>query len=113
MIYLSAKDFIFGTSGGGVFPCCCPLGGPIGFLALPVIEGNLRPNFSCLDVDVDVVSVEVGETSSDSGLKPGGKKDEAESVSILSNKEDISNLKSDFGDELFAIFFFESSSFSC
>ena len=87
-------------------------GGPIGFLALPVTEGNLSPYFKPLVVDV--ASVEGGgfllaSLASGSGLNPGGKNEATFFVSILSNKEDISNLKSELEAELFSIFCFASS----
>ena len=100
--------------GGGVFPRD-GFGGPIGFLALPVTEGNLRPNFNPLVVEEDSVEGEdfsLSSLSSGSGLNPGGKNEETESVLILSNKLDISNLKSELEAELFSMFDFESSVFA-
>ena len=102
---------ILGIRGGGVFGLDA-LGGPIGFLALPVTEGNLSPYFNPLVVEV--ASVEGGDFSLESlvsgfGLNPGGKNESTLSVLILSNKEDISNLKSELEAEVFSIFGFEST----
>ena len=106
MTYLSAKDFILGIRGGGVLPLD-GFGGPTGFFTLPITDGNLRPNFPLV---VDVVSV---VSATDSGLNPGGKNELTDSVSILSNSDDMSNLKSEF--ELWSIsgFVFSFSSSAC
>ena len=102
--YLSANDLILGMSGGGV-PGLDGFGGPIGFLALPVTDGNFRPYFPPLVVDSGTFSAAA------SGLNPGGRNEESkvESVSMLSNKEEISNLKSELDAEEFSIFSFGSS----
>ena len=83
------------------------LGGPTGFFALPITDGNLRPNFPLV---VEVVSV---VSATDSGLNPGGKNELADSVSILSKSDDMSNLKSEL--ELWSIsgFVFSCSSDCC
>ena len=101
MAYLSAKDFILGIRGGGVLPLD-GFGGPTGFFTLPITDGNLRPNFPLV---VDVVSV---VSATESGLNPGGKNELADSVSMLSKRDDMSNLKSEL--ELLSIFGFV---FSC
>ena len=104
--YLSANDFILGISGGGVFGRE-GFGGPIGFLALPITDGNLRPNFKPLVVEVD--SVDDGVFSSvfslapPSGLNPGGKNEATDSVSMLSNKLDMSSLKSELDDSVLGL----------
>ena len=82
-------------------------GGPTGFFALPITDGNLRPNFPLV---VEVVSV---VSATDSGLNPGGKNELADSVSILSKSDDMSNLKSEL--ELWSMsgFVFSCSSACC
>jgi len=106
VLVLSANDLMLGTRPGGVRGLE-GFGGPTGFLLLPVIEGNLSPNFNPLVVEV--ASVDSGNFSgASSGLNPGGKKEESnvESVSMLSNNEDISSLKSELEADLFSIFGF-------
>ena len=105
--YLSENDFILGIKGGGVFGRD-GLGGPIGFLALPITEGNLSPNFKPFVVDAD--SVDVFSCGASSGLNPGGKKESTDSVSMLSNKLEMSNLKSELEDSVFG---FSTSFSSC
>jgi hypothetical protein len=112
VLVLSANDLILGIRGGGVPGLDCCFGGPIGFLALPVTEGNLSPYFNPLVVEV--ASVEGGDFSLASlalgfGANPGGKNESTLSVLMLSNKEDISNLKSELEAGVFSIFGFESS----
>ena len=80
------------------------LGGPTGFFALPITDGNLRPNFPLV---VEVVSV---VSATDSGLNPGGKNELADSVSILSKSDDMSNLKSELESWSISGFVFSCSS---
>ena len=82
-------------------------GGPTGFFALPITDGNLRPNFPLV---VDVVSV---VSATDSGLNPGGKNELADSVSILSKSDDMSNLKSELESWSISGFAFSCSSACC
>lgn len=98
--HLSENDLILGIKGGGVFGLE-GFGGPIGFLALPITEGNLSPNFKPLVVEVDSVAVGVFSCGASSGLNPGGKREATDSVSMLSNKLEISNLKSELEDSGF------------
>ena len=84
--------------------------GPIGFLLLPITEGNLSPNFKPFVVEVDSVDDDVFSSGASSGLNPGGKNEATESVSMLSNKLEMSNLKSELEVSVFG--FVSTSTFS-
>ena len=89
-------------------------GGPIGFFLLPTTEGNLSPNFKSFVVEVDSVDDDVFSSvvssGASSGLNPGGKNEATESVSMLSNKLEMSNLKSELVVSVFG--FVSTSTFS-
>ena len=92
-------------------------GGPIGFFLLPITEGNLSPNFKPFVVEVDSVDDDVFSSvvssGASSGLNPGGKNEATESVSILSNKLEMSNLKSELEVSVFGFVFTSSFSSFC
>ena len=76
-------------------------------MALPITDGNLRPNFKPLVVEVDSVDDDVLSSvfslAPSSGLNPGGRNEATDSVSMLSNKLDMSNLKSELDDSVLGL----------
>ena len=96
--YRSPNGFIWIAGGGGVFALDPPRDCPNDFLPLPKMEGNFTPFLFGARASVEVAG----------SLKPGGKN--LESVSMLSNREDISNLKSDLEDGLLLLIFLRGDS---
>ena len=71
-------------------------GGPIGFLLLPITEGNLSPNFKPFVVEVDSVDDDVFSSGASSGLNPGGKNELTSSNFKESNNEGFDVVLVDF-----------------